>query len=874
MAYNTDIERLNYYEGEILGATDFQTEQEYLRDMRRRHNIGQHTWGIVTGLDIVQIPNNNNAPDGQPAVDIFIQPGMAVDAYGREIVALSKTQLTQDLFAPYVDINIPVSQPMYVWISYAQVMLQPPADPCTVANQPNSFGRVQEAFALTVTQDPNGPANDLIVVDGKTIAPPALPGDIVFPADDSIPYQEFSTDDSTVNWYILLGQVLWYPSSGVFEQTADTTAATGRQYAGSVASAILSPDDSLRIQDRFAPYPLPTDPTKPNGQFYGGVGVEVAGSLKVDRLLEAKQNVLIDGVPDAANPNLSPLTINASSADQSLVQFRDSSGTPLWSIWETPKAANPPGLNFGETDNTGKPSSSALFIQKGGNVGVGTPSPSQNLSVNGGLNIDQAHQNNGGSLSPGLSFGPNAATAPPTEGIASNQSGSGTNASGLDFYTTGKPRVSIFSDGKVGIGTADAASTPSTKLQVEGKTDPEAAVAIRRPDNSKFMRVGVGSSGVALDFDSTSYFVIQKNTQGISGNFAGQGLLYVGGDGKVGIGTGSPSHQLEVLDTGSTGLRIQTNTSGGTVASFGGLGDFQIDAPGVVGGRLTVKESGTVGIGTASPAHQLEVVDAGSTGLRVQTNIPGGTVASFGGLGDFQIDAPGVVGGRLTVDGSGNLRIGANLSVNGNRTYLIGQDGASLHWIMCGGTAETVNNAIGLSFNSAGGSGTIQLGHNWAFSGGLKVGYLADRFVSRGTQKLERGDVVVLHTSPASHPHGAGGRIPLPEVQVTNKECDTRVCGIVDDPVVNPTLLNDLNAAELAGCSVGVMVTLGAYAHCKADADAAPISPGDLLTTSSTPGHVQRLSAGEKVQPGSIIGKALGHLKKGKGQIPVLVSHQ
>ena len=50
MANITDIERLNYYEGEFLGATDFQAEQEYHRDMRRRHNVGQHTWGIVSGL--------------------------------------------------------------------------------------------------------------------------------------------------------------------------------------------------------------------------------------------------------------------------------------------------------------------------------------------------------------------------------------------------------------------------------------------------------------------------------------------------------------------------------------------------------------------------------------------------------------------------------------------------------------------------------------------------------------------------------------------------------------------------------------------------------------------------------------------------------
>jgi len=92
-----DIERLNYYEGEFLGAVDFEAEQEYHRDMRRRHNVGQHTWGIVAGLELAQVPNGN--PDNE--VDIFLMPGMAVDGFGREIVVLSKFQLTPGLFASF-----------------------------------------------------------------------------------------------------------------------------------------------------------------------------------------------------------------------------------------------------------------------------------------------------------------------------------------------------------------------------------------------------------------------------------------------------------------------------------------------------------------------------------------------------------------------------------------------------------------------------------------------------------------------------------------------------------------------------------------------------------------------------------------------------
>ena len=76
---------------------------------------------------------------------------------------------------------------------------------------------------------------------------------------------------------------------------------------------------------------------------------------------------------------------------------------------------------------------------------------------------------------------------------------------------------------------------------------------------------------------------------------------------KVGIGTTAPAYKMHVIDSSNTGLRVQTNLTGGTLASFGGNGDFQIDASGTPGGRFVVKESGNVGIGTTVPSDKLEV---------------------------------------------------------------------------------------------------------------------------------------------------------------------------------------------------------------------------------------------------------------------------
>jgi hypothetical protein len=78
-------------------------------------------------------------------------------------------------------------------------------------------------------------------------------------------------------------------------------------------------------------------------------------------------------------------------------------------------------------------------------------------------------------------------------------------------------------------------------------------------------------------------------------------------DTSVGIGTTAPTFKLQVVDPANTGLRVQTTSTGGTVASFGGNGDFQIDAPGTAGGRLIVKQAGNVGIGTNNPQSKLHV---------------------------------------------------------------------------------------------------------------------------------------------------------------------------------------------------------------------------------------------------------------------------
>jgi hypothetical protein len=70
------VSRVRYYDQQILRAGDFVDEQAYHLAQRRRHNIAGHSWGIVYGLELTRNAHG----------DLAIQPGMAIDGYGRELV--------------------------------------------------------------------------------------------------------------------------------------------------------------------------------------------------------------------------------------------------------------------------------------------------------------------------------------------------------------------------------------------------------------------------------------------------------------------------------------------------------------------------------------------------------------------------------------------------------------------------------------------------------------------------------------------------------------------------------------------------------------------------------------------------------------------
>jgi hypothetical protein len=108
------------------------------------------------------------------------------------------------------------------------------------------------------------------------------------------------------------------------------------------------------------------------------------------------------------------------------------------------------------------------------------------------------------------------------------------------------------------------------------------------------------------------------------------------------------------------------------------------------------------------------------------------------------------------------------------------------------------------------------------------------------------------------------------KLRLATQEYDTHVAGIVSGA-------NGINCGislhQEGAMQGGQNVALSGRVYALADAANGSIKPGDLLTSSSTPGHVMKVTEPSRAQ-GAIVGKAMSGLKDGKGMVLVLVSLQ
>jgi len=177
-----------------------------------------------------------------------------------------------------------------------------------------------------------------------------------------------------------------------------------------------------------------------------------------------------------------------------------------------------------------------------------------------------------------------------------------------------------------------------------------------------------------------------------------------------------------------------------------------------------------------------------------------------------------------------------------------------------GGTGVTILGDLDLEPNNDGNRlGDLHVAHNASvctltIRGGCDV---AEPF-EMSTATVVKGSVVVIDDQHAG------------QLKLSDRAYDTRVAGIVSGANgINP----GLSLHQDGALQDGQNVALSGRVYVLADAGSGPIVPGDLLTTSDTPGHAMKVTDHAKAQ-GAILGKAMTGLQDGKGLVLVLVTLQ
>jgi hypothetical protein len=473
-------------------------------------------------------------------------------------------------------------------------------------------------------------------------------------------------------------------------------------------------------------------------------------------------------------------------------------------------------------------------------------------------------------------------------------------------------RMQIDAAGNVGIGT----TTPGAKLVVNGHIH----------------SLGVCGGGVPNlqgAYLSWNQYCGTGETDFINHQGAGVGgfafintangtslspLMFITGTGKVGIGTTSPATTLHVGTGGDTPLV----TSGGGSAIYGtnagatniAVRDSASDVEGLYyaysGGvlygavtnhsatirtnnldRITVANGGNVGIGIAPTGYKLDVAGTiNATGLSINGSpVVGGVASVFGRTGavvaatnDYtwaQINKTTSSLADLTTRSAGDLSSGtvatARLgSGTANTTTFLRGDNT---WAVPSGGSQWNNGGSNSISYSAGnvGIGTtndpsekLHVVGNGKFTGNLTVdGNIAAKYQDMAewvpsSEQIPSGTVVVLDSTKAN------------QVISSSRAYDTRVAGVISE---QPGIaLGESGAGKVLVATTGRVLV-------EVDASKSPIHIGDLLVTSDVPGVAMKskpvnVGGVQLHRPGTLIGKALEPLEKGKGKILVLLSLQ
>lgn len=448
--------------------------------------------------------------------------------------------------------------------------------------------------------------------------------------------------------------------------------------------------------------------------------------------------------------------------------------------------------------------------------------------------------------------------------------------------------------------------------------------------SSHLATVGAPSSGQVLSYNgaslawttpSSSSFTIPYAGTASSANSAFQ-INNLGGAGNshgiVGTTASSVSQVAGVRGEATSSSGVVIGVAGTAVNSPAGTGIVGVGAATggyfsstTVGGNAAVFDQGNVGIGTLTPPSKLTIAGAqdaltiagwepfmtfydGNSAQRSTIQSAHGDLVLRPDSGfvylanthDLMLGGfPGRRGspGRALVDGGNELYLNygndwTTTRIGGADITLQSENGfvhlANTHDLTLGGypgrrgspgrALVDGGNELHLNYDSDWAT-TIIGGATTIFGGSASVSTLtirggadlAEPFPMK-EDGIEKGSVVVIDDE---HP----GRL-----KCSTAAYDTRVAGIVSGANgINPGI-----ALKQEGkLDQGENIALTGRVYVRTDASFGAIKPGDLLTTSDTPGHAMKVSDLARAQ-GAILGKAMTTLAEGKGLVLVLVTLQ
>lgn len=469
---------------------------------------------------------------------------------------------------------------------------------------------------------------------------------------------------------------------------------------------------------------------------------------------------------------------------------------------------------------------SDLYNTPGGNVGVGTTSP-----TTGRVHISGTNTSSGGFPLIKLEnrqvdansniIGHTYWLYAGANGIAGDFGIYNFTTGYYGFYLTGSGNVGMgLVSGKVGIGT----TTPGAKLEVVGGASADQ------------LRIG----------DGTSLYKIGRNTGDGVLEFVGTQASYTGYRFKAEGG-------LDVL----TIPRLDRNAYGNSTEIIFGRGNGTAS---LLGGTLRAPDGGGIDVNGGS----LTV----SAGFATGTAVAGDILFQGSTTGSSSSNSLQAAATRMVIKGgSGNVGIGTttpgyklevNGAINAADIYKGGQPLNSSQWANSGSNISFSSGKVGIGGAAPTDSKTLKVTGDMEVTGVIYANYQDMAEWVPSSKAIPAATVVVLDVTKSNQ--------VLPSTQAY----DTRVAGVIS---TQPGIaLGERGEGK-------VLVATTGRVKVKVDATRAPVHVGDLLVTSDVEGVAMKseplmIQGRPFHSPGTLIGKALEPLEKGTGEILVLLSLQ